>query len=266
MKKKSICILVAYLLLFIVNVPAEACCPPGGCGDCKRCVEDVCVNKPDGTECTINGCDGHCRNGSCICDDYCCSDADCPDCYSCFYCSSCEDDCPDKKCCTDLDDDYCCESDETCCDGNCCDPDECCIDGQCVGPRCDNCHSVFVLACECGHLPFATECSSERCLENIFFSDSCDDKGPNWPCQKTHCDTKPVGGDAVTQIVRERKNCPTGGQPVELSIIWEGRWGCEGCYPQDFRAACLIDPADCDPCLPEIGRYSFGQKCACGCP
>lgn len=92
MKKKSICILVAYLLLFSVNVPAEACCPPGGCGDCKRCVNDVCVKKPDGTECTINGCPGECQSGSCHCTAECCSDADCgdPACWDCTGNCECE--------------------------------------------------------------------------------------------------------------------------------------------------------------------------------
>lgn len=85
-------------------------------------------------------------------------------------------------------------------------------------------------------------------------------------CQKMNCDTKQVSGNAMTQIWRRRENCPTGGQPVEFSAVWEGRWGCEGCYPQSIYGACIISCADCDPTLPELGRYYKGQKFACGCP
>lgn len=62
MKVKSICILMAYLLLFTLSVPAEACCDPPPCSGCCDCVDDVCVD--DDTECNENGC-YECENCEC---------------------------------------------------------------------------------------------------------------------------------------------------------------------------------------------------------
>ena len=151
---------------------------------------------------------------------------------------------------------------------NDCETDECCIDGECVEPICGNCHYIFQKPFhfyECGHYENDIYCNSNWCIDNIVVNmATCNYKGHDWPCNKSKCDTYIVPNEFGTaQLKKAVENCPTGGEPVNLSIIITIYVGCStDCITGHGEAACIIESCDGDL----IDVSATGAKTKCGCP
>lgn len=144
MKIKSITFLLAYLILFILAIPAIACdCEGDPPGDCYLCLDGYWIHYGDCWYC--QDCKS-CVNCWCACTSQCCKDSDCgpPACWNCVNCQ-CESQCNPSDCeecitwggysfCVDKCDYANCKS----CDGNgscvyiCDECTECVPPGVCV--------------------------------------------------------------------------------------------------------------------------------------
>jgi len=230
MKTQSMAFNLAFLLLSCLAVPVLACCLPPQ-PPCYRCEDGVWVN--------------NCSAG--------------------------------QKCCTDSGS-YCCNSNQTCCKGTCCEPDkfccndkccknwQCCINGNCVDPICDNCHDLApIWFYECGHLTGeeGETCATDWCITNCLTTATCDYKGDDWPCGKSHCDTAvmiPMVPASVQLLYAAP--CPGGTTHfVPVTTVW---YGCgDYCNGILIRKAC--DIFWCGGTEP-FGVGTVGFKSECGCP
>jgi hypothetical protein len=114
-------------------------CVDGGCWECGRRPCEHCVNGQCESHCNAAECQ-RCVDGSCRgCDpisEACCSNGitgQCFDPWSQVCCNGQVYTWPEHKCCKDGTNEWVCDSDKECCNGNCCDPAKCesCVDGQC---------------------------------------------------------------------------------------------------------------------------------------
>ena len=147
-----------------------------------------------------------------------------PPCYRCedgVWVNNCS---AGQKCCTDSGS-YCCESDETCCEGTCCPKGKCCVDGVCL---LYGCHPTWDLveSGECGC--YAFEC--EGGITETFI----------WYCQEYD------GG------------CPTGTECVQTDTLL-----CFTTRTRYCIEDCLAYGSECALSVHEYGPKA--PRCLCGC-
>jgi hypothetical protein len=158
MRRYIISLLACFLLLFVLQTIATACCDPP-CGDCESCVDEECVDNCDPADC----CGGSCCYNEC-CNDTCCASGE-------ECCGECCDpaDCCGGECCTGREccNNTCCPEGEICCNGTCCDPADCCNNDVCCNPGdvcCDDLGDVGVHYC----CPGGTECCKADCCKPLY--------------------------------------------------------------------------------------------------
>jgi hypothetical protein len=208
------------------------CCDPN-----ETCCDGTCCNTSTQKCCDdIGGAnDGYC----CDTNDICCK-GNCCDPNLCLDCNSTTGQCES----------ICDPNTEFCCDGTCCKNLQCCIDGNCIDPKCDGCVGVNEHRWECYHpwgAPPGSLCSSVQCIQNIFITATCSNKGPAWPCDKSHCDTWYVDPwqPEWAQVVHNSA-CPDG--IVKYKTEFQFWYGCYGCYtPGTINLACKVSSCSWNP-------------------
>jgi len=276
-KRLLIGFLTCFLLSGFTNTARADPCPPPSCPDCYTWNGSACV-----WACGA----GNCCGGSC-CSNTCCgvncynpaTQKCCTDSYPYYLCDSnqtcCQGTCcdPNKVCCKPGDINQrgtCCDPTcEICCDGKCCKYWQCCIDGECVDPICDNCQAIWGILIECGHGPYdpnGTSCLTDLCIWNELASASCSYKGPDWPCNKSRCDTMTVfpWEPEITQIVLDSP-CPGG--TVNWEVWKRIYWGCgyTTCLPVRYRKACETNSCVYNPIEESLDHIGSKRECGtCG--
>jgi len=211
------------VLLFCITVPARACCEGDPPGN------PACYECKDGV--WVLKASAECGR-----------DSDCPGiCHICVNCLCVND---DSKCNTN----------------------QCCIDGNCVDPICDNCHDPGPKWWyECGHTSDEDghPCATDWCIRNCLTGPTCDYKGPEWPCGKSHCDTAIVI-PLLPAIVQLTYVAPCAGGTTHFVPAATVMYGCwDDCNGIIYTKACEI--FWCGGGTPS-GVDAKGWTMECGCP
>jgi hypothetical protein len=109
-----------------------------------------------------------------------------------------------------------------------------------------------------------TPCLTDTCIENMMDTNTCDYKGPDWPCPKSRCDTWRVfpWEPALVQIIHN-STCPGG--TVNWEIWHQFYEGCTSCVEQEpITKACQTNSCAHNP-YPVKNRRGSRRECG-KCP
>jgi len=299
----------------------DSCVPKCDPNDCERIELCSCVSRCDPDRCQECDGEGNCPVCSGDPDKFCCN-GECCSHNNCEYCDSesgtCKSECdPDlcqvcdglgncpvcsgegEHCCTDSGS-YCCESYETCCQGNCCGPDETCCNGACcdIGYCCNNelccgsgehcCTDSGSYCCPDNKICCGGNCCdglTEKCCDGVCYP-KCENSYETGECDAIHSEPFECPECAIylgcaistTRVFSDNTvyNGCSGGCPGECddrSTPCYIEYACDAwlwlllsCYDAGSGKRCNVDPSGgCYECYQDIDiiGYSYADYRAC---
>ena len=153
-----------------------------------------------------------------------------------------------NKCCEDNSPTYCCEEDETCCDGVCCPSDYSCCNGVCCAPDEFCCDGV----CQAGPCDCDPPCDTDACESCVEVTEGVFECQPYCETGETCCDgTCCAEGECCVFGTCTACNCDPPCTSDSCEVCTEVSTGVYDCVSTCDPGECCNDgvcgPCPCDP-------------------